>query len=48
MGFKDIIRSERIAEVWHCESLGEAIGEGAASEAVEDPGLEGPCRETEA
>ena len=36
------------ADVWHCERPGEAIGEGAASVAVEGPGLKGSCREVEA
>jgi hypothetical protein len=35
-------------DAWHCERPGEAIGEGAASVAVEGPGLKGSCREVEA
>ena len=40
-GFEGIKGSWRAAEVWHCERPGEAIGGGAASVAVEDPGLKG-------
>ena len=36
------------ADVWHCERPGEAIVEGAASVAVEGPGMKGSCREVEA
>ena len=36
------------ADTWHCERPGEAIGKGAASVAVEGPGLKGSCREAEA
>ena len=35
-------------DAWHCERPGEAIGEGAASVAVEGPGMKGSCREVEA
>ena len=40
--------SWRTADTWQCESLGEAIGDGAASVAVDGPGLKGSCREVEA
>ena len=33
-----------VADVWHCEKPGEAIGEGAVSVAVEGPGLKESCR----
>ena len=36
------------ADAWHCARPGEAIGEGAASVAVEGPGLKGLCKEVEA
>ena len=36
------------AEAWHYESQGKAIGEGAASVAVDNPGLKGSCKEVEA
>jgi hypothetical protein len=39
---------EVAANGWHCERPGEAIGKGAASVAVEGPGLKGSCREVEA
>jgi hypothetical protein len=35
-------------DAWHYERPGEAIGEGAASVAVEGPGLKGSYREIEA
>lgn len=38
----------RAAKAWHCESPGEAVGEGAARVAVEVPELKGSCREVEA
>lgn len=40
--------SWRTAETWHCKRPGNAIGEGAASEVAEAPGLKGPGREDEA
>ena len=35
----------RIAEAWHCERSWKAIGEGAASVVVDNPGLKGSCKE---
>ena len=44
-----VLKHEGVAaDAWHSERLGEAIGEGAGSVAVEDPGLKGSCREVEA
>ena len=40
--------SWRTAEAWHCEKPEKAFGEGAASVAVEEPGLKGSCKEVEA
>jgi hypothetical protein len=34
--------------VWHCERPRKAIGEGAASVAIECPGLKGSCKGVEA
>jgi hypothetical protein len=34
--------SHRAAEAWHCERHWRAIGEGAASVAIDGPGLKGP------
>ena len=47
-GFEDVKASGRTAEAWDCEKLEKAIGEGAASVAVDDPGLKGLCKESEA
>jgi hypothetical protein len=38
----------RAAEARYCEKPEKAIGEGAASVAVEEPGLKGSCKEVEA
>ena len=38
-GFEDMKGSCRTAEAWHCERPWKAIGEGAASLAVDVPGL---------
>jgi recombinational DNA repair protein (RecF pathway) len=44
-----VLKHEGVAvDVQHCGRPGEAIGEGAASVAVEGPGLKGSCREVEA
>jgi hypothetical protein len=40
-------QSWRASEAWHWERPGEAIGKGAASVAVENPGLKGSCRDHE-
>ena len=42
--FKDIKGSWRAAEVWHWERPEKAIGEGAASVAVDGPELKGPSQ----
>jgi hypothetical protein len=47
-GFEGMRESYRVVEVWHCERPGKAIGEGAASAAVDDPGLKSSCKEFEA
>jgi hypothetical protein len=46
-GFEGMKGSCREAEAWHCERPGKAIGEGAASVAVEGPGLKALCKEVE-
>jgi hypothetical protein len=38
-GFEGMKGSGRAAEVWHCEGPWKAIGEGAASVAIEGSGL---------
>ena len=44
-----VLKLERVAaDAWHCERPGGTIGEGAASVAVEGPGLKGLFREVEA
>jgi hypothetical protein len=44
-----VLKHEGVAaDARHCERPGEAIDEGAASVAIEDPGLKGSCREVEA
>lgn len=45
-GFEGMKGSGRVAEAWHHERPGEAPGEGAASAAVEDPGLKGHHKES--
>ena len=43
IGFEGMKVSCRAAEAWHCERSWRAIGEGAASVAIDGPGLKGPC-----
>jgi hypothetical protein len=40
-GFEGMKGSHKAAEAWHCERPWKAIGEVAASDAIEDPGLKG-------
>ena len=40
-GFEGMKGSCRAAEAWHCERPWKAIGEGAASVAIDSPGLKG-------
>jgi hypothetical protein len=47
-GFEGMKGLWRAAEAWHCERSGKATGEGAASVAVDGPGLKESCKETEA
>jgi hypothetical protein len=47
-GFEGIKGSRRAAEAWHYERPWKAIGESAASTAVDGPGLKGPRKEVEA
>jgi hypothetical protein len=42
-GFEGMKGSHRIAEAWHRERPWKAIGEGAASVAIDSPGLKGSC-----
>lgn len=42
-GFEGMKRSRRAAEARHCERPWKATGEGAASVAIEGPGLKGSC-----
>jgi hypothetical protein len=42
-GFEGMKGSRRAAEARHCERPWKAIGEGAASVAIEGPGLNGSC-----
>jgi hypothetical protein len=42
-GFEGMKGSHRAAEAWHCERPWKAIGEGAASVAIDGPGLKGSC-----
>ena len=42
-GFEGMKGSYRAAEAWYCERPGKAIGEGAASVAIDGPGLKGSC-----
>jgi hypothetical protein len=41
--FEGMKGSCRAAEFWHCERPWEGIGEGAASVAIDGPGLKGSC-----
>ena len=43
IGFEGMKVSLRAAKAWHCERPWRAIGEGAASVAIDGPGLKGPC-----
>jgi hypothetical protein len=43
IGFEGMKGSCRTAEAWHCERPWKAIGEGAASVAIDSPGLKGSC-----
>ena len=44
-----VLKHEGVAaDIWYCKRPGDAIGEGAASVAVADPGLKGSCKEVEA
>ena len=47
-GFESMKGLWRAAGTWLRERAGEVTGDGAASGAVEDPGLKGSCREAEA
>jgi hypothetical protein len=47
-GFEDVKGSRRAADAWHCERPWKAIGEGAATVIVDDPGLKGSCKGVEA
>jgi hypothetical protein len=47
-GFEGVEGSWREAEAWHSERPGKAIGESAASVAVDSPGLKGSCKGFEA
>lgn len=42
-GFEGMKGSRKAAEVRYCERPWKAIGEGAASVAIEGPGLKGSC-----
>ena len=42
-GFEGMKGSRRAAEARHCERPWKAIGEGAASVAIDSPGLKGSC-----
>ena len=42
-GFEGMKGSRKAAEAQHCERPWKAIGEGAASVAIEGPGLKGSC-----
>ena len=42
-GFESLKRSCRAAETQHCERPWTVIGEGAASVAIDGPGLKGSC-----
>ena len=47
-GFEGMKRSCRAIEAGHCERPWKAIGEGAASVAIDGPGLKGSCKGVEA
>ena len=47
-GFEGMKGSRRAAEAQHCERPWKAIGEGAASVAIDGPGLKGSCKGVEA
>ena len=47
-GFEGMRESRRAAEAQHCEKPWKAIGEGAASVAIDGPGLKGSCKGVEA
>jgi hypothetical protein len=47
-GFEGMKVPQRAAEAWHCEKPRKAIGEGAASVAIDGPGLKGSCKVAEA
>jgi hypothetical protein len=42
-GFEGMKGSQRAAEAQYCETPWKAIGEGAASVAIDSPGLKGSC-----
>ena len=42
-GFEGMEGSRKAAEARHCEGPWKAIGEGAASVAIDSPGLKGSC-----
>jgi hypothetical protein len=46
-GLEGMKGSRRAAEARHCKRLWKAIGEGAASVAVDSPGLKGSCKGVE-
>ena len=47
-GFEGMKGSHRTTEAQHCERLNKAIGEGAASVAIDGPGLKESCKGVEA
>jgi hypothetical protein len=47
-GFEGMKVSGRAAKAWNCERPCKVIGEGAASVAVDNPGLKGLCKGFEA
>ena len=47
-GFEGMKGSRKAAEARHRERSGKAIGEGAASVAIDGPGLKGSCKGVEA
>ena len=47
-GFEGMKGSFLAAEAQHCERPWKAIGEGAASVAIDGPGLKGSCKGVEA
>jgi hypothetical protein len=47
-GFGGMKGSQRAAEAQHCERPWKAIGEGAASVAIDGPGLKSSCKGVEA